>query len=160
VAHRSVVTAQLIADGHEVTVLDDLSTGHADAVPAGARLVCGDIRSAGERVLADGIDAVLHFAAKSLVAESVAQPSLYWRGNLVYNLGSGSGYSNREVLAACQEVTGRQIPFTIGPRRPGDPAVLIASPRRITAELGWRPERGLREMAADAWMSACARLGA
>jgi UDP-glucose 4-epimerase len=78
----------------------------------------------------------------------------------VYNLGSGSGYSNREVLAAGQEATGRQIPFTIGPRRPGDPAVLIASPRRITAELGWRPERGLRQMAADARTSACARPGA
>jgi UDP-glucose 4-epimerase len=77
----------------------------------------------------------------------------------VYNLGSGSGFSNREVLAACQEVTGRQIPFTIAPRRPGDPAVLIASSQRITAELGWRPERGLRRMAADAWRFVCARPG-
>jgi UDP-glucose 4-epimerase len=311
----SVVAARLIADGHEVVVLDDLSTGHADAVPAGARLVCGDVRSEVGRLLAGGIDGVLHFAAKSLVAESVARPSLYWRNNLggtlalleamrlagvsrlvfsstaavygepetvpieetvptrpaspygaskvavdtalteyaqmhgvgavslryfnvagaqpdsaggwigerhvvethlipsilavalrgsgqvsifgddyptldgtcirdyihvtdlaaahvlalaacapgehkVYNLGSGSGFSNREVLAACQEVTGRQIPFTVAPRRPGDPAVLIASSRRITTELGWRPERGLRQMAADAWMSTCTRLGA
>ena len=311
----SAVSARLIADGHQVVVLDDLSTGHADAVPAGARLVCGDVRTEVERVLADGVDAVLHFAAKSLVAESVAHPGLYWRNNLggtlalleamqaagtgsivfsstaavygepeavpiketaptrptnpygaskvavdtalaeyariygvgavslryfnvagaqrdtaggwlgerhavethlipsilavalrgtgevsifgddyptadgtcvrdyihvadlaaahvlalaaceagehkVYNLGSGSGFSNREVLAACQEVTGRPITSRIAPRRPGDPAALVASSERITAELGWRPERGLREMAADAWAFTCARLGA
>jgi UDP-glucose 4-epimerase len=78
----------------------------------------------------------------------------------VYNLGSGSGFSNREVLAACQKVTGRQIPFAVAPRRLGDPAVLIASSRRITTELGWRPERGLSQMAADAWMATCTRPGA
>jgi UDP-glucose 4-epimerase len=308
----SVVAARLIADGHQVTVLDDLSTGHADAVPAGARFVRGDVREAG-LALADGADAVLHFAARSLVAESVAQPARYWHDNLggtlallaamrehgtgslvfsstaavygepetvpideaaparpaspygasklavdsalaeharmhgigavslryfnvagahpdpatgwlgerhavethlipnilavarrgtgqvsifgddyptpdgtcvrdyihvtdlaeahllalaacaagehkVYNLGSGSGFSNLEVLAACREVTGREIGCAIAPRRPGDPAVLVASSRRITAELGWRPERGLPEMAADAW--AFATIGA
>jgi UDP-glucose 4-epimerase len=309
----SVVAARLVADGHQVTVLDDLSTGHADAVPAGARFVQGDVREAGP-VLAGGIDAVLHFAARSLVAESVAQPARYWQGNLggtlallaamrahgtgclvfsstaavygepetvpidetaparptspygasklavdmalaeharmhgigavslryfnvagahldpvggwlgerhavethlipnilavarrgtgqvsiygddyptpdgtcirdyihvtdlagahllalsacaagehrVYNLGSGSGYSNREVLAACQQVTGREIGCVMAPRRPGDPAVLVASSQRVTAELGWRPERGLRRMAADAWAFAAARAG-
>ena len=77
----SVVAARLIAGGHQVTVLDDLSTGHADAVPPGARFVRGDVRQAG-LVLADGIDAVLHFAARSLVAESVAQPARYWQDNL------------------------------------------------------------------------------
>ena len=77
----SVVTARLIAGGHQVAVLDDLSTGHADAVPPGARFVRGDVRAAG-LVLADGIDAVLHFAARSLVAESVAQPARYWQDNL------------------------------------------------------------------------------
>ena len=77
----SVVAAQLLAAGHEVVVLDDLSTGHADAVPAGARFVRGDLRCDALRELA-GIDAVLHFAAKSLVAESVADPGLYWSANL------------------------------------------------------------------------------
>jgi len=311
----SVVSARLIADGHQVVVLDDLSTGHADAIPAGASFVPGDLRSEAGRVLAGGIDAVLHFAAKSLVAESVARPDLYWGSNLggtlalleamrlagvsrivfsstaavygepeavpieetaltrptspygasklavdtalaeyarmhgigavslryfnvagaqpgaaggwlgerhvvethlipsilavalrgtgqvsifgddyptadgtcirdyihvtdlaaahvlaleacaagehqVYNLGSGSGFSNREVLAACQEVTGRHIPFRVAPRRPGDPAVLVASSGRIAADLSWRPERGLLEMAADAWEFTCARTGA
>jgi UDP-glucose 4-epimerase len=302
----SVVTACLLAEGHDVVVLDDLSTGHADAVPAGAAFVHGDLRTDAAGLLAGGVDAVLHFAAKSLVAESMARPELYWGNNLggtlallaamrtagvgrivfsstaavygepdsvpiaetaparpaspygaskvavdtaltefarmhdlgavslryfnvagahqdaagywlgerhgpethlipnvlavarqhsgqveifgddypthdgtcvrdyihvtdlaaahvlalractpgrhqIYNLGSGSGYSNREVLAACEAAAGEQIPFRIGPRRPGDPAVLVASSDRISAELGWRPQRGLAQMTADAW---------
>jgi UDP-glucose 4-epimerase len=302
----SVVAAQLADAGHDVLVLDDLSTGHADAVPALSSLHRGTIREDAGAVLATGIDAVLHFAAKSLVAESVAYPNRYWEHNLggtlalleamratqtrrivfsstaavygdpeqipitetdpvrptspygasklavdtalaeyarmhrigavslryfnvagahedaagtwrgerhapethliptvlaaardggqvrlfgddyptpdgtcirdyihvsdlarahllalnacvpaahtVYNLGSGTGYSNREVLAACQEVTGRDIPALIAPRRPGDPAVLVASSEAIAAQLGWRPERDLRAMVADAWI--------
>jgi UDP-glucose 4-epimerase len=302
----SAVTAHVVTAGHEVVVLDDLSTGHADAVPAGAVLEVGDLRERAAGVLAGGIDAVLHFAGKSLVGESVAQPDLYWDVNLggalalldamraagtprilfsstaavygepasvpipetaltlptspygasklavdvalaeyarlagigavslryfnvagacevpgggwlgerhatethlipnvlavarsgagsvsifgddyptpdgtcvrdyihvadlaiahllaldacepgqskVYNLGSGQGYSNREVLAACREVTGIDISAVMAGRRAGDPAVLIAASERIGAELGWRPERGLRDMVADAW---------
>ena len=302
----SVVGAQLIADGHEVVVLDDLSTGHADAVPAGAAFTRGNLRTDAGRVLATGFDAVLHFAARSLVGESTARPALYWDNNLggslalleamhqaqvpsivfsstaavygepesvpieetapprptspyggskiavdtvltefarirglgavslryfnvagahqqaggtwlgerhtpethlipnvlavalrgdgevsifgedyptpdgtcvrdyihvsdlarahllalpacaagqhkVYNLGSGNGYSNREVLTACREITGRGIPARLAQRRPGDPAVLVASSERIRAELGWRAERDLTDMVADAW---------
>ncbi|MER5650035.1 UDP-glucose 4-epimerase GalE [Streptosporangium sp. NPDC002524] len=75
-----VVAAQLVEAGHEVTVLDDLSTGHADAVPPGARFVEGSITEAAG--LLPGTDAVLHFAAKSLVGESVERPGLYWAHNL------------------------------------------------------------------------------
>src|SRR5580700_10942793 len=78
----SVVAAQLIAAGHEVAVLDDLSTGHPDAVPAGATFVKGTLRDCAAEVLSDGIEAVLHFAAKSLVGESVADPAKYWSNNL------------------------------------------------------------------------------
>jgi UDP-glucose 4-epimerase len=60
-------------------------------------------------------------------------------GSRVYNLGNSAGFSNRQVIEAARKVTGRQIPYTIGPRRPGDPARLIASSNRIQAELGWRP---------------------
>jgi UDP-glucose 4-epimerase len=69
----------------------------------------------------------------------------------VYNLGSGAGFSNTEVLSACREVTGREIPSQFVPRRPGDPAVLVASSNRIHTELGWRADRGLATMVADAW---------
>jgi UDP-glucose 4-epimerase len=301
----SVVAAQLAESGHDVVVLDDLSTGHADAVPAGAAFRRGSIRDDVVAVLDTGIDAVLHFAAKSLVGESVAYPNRYWDNNLggtlalleamrvtgtrkivfsstaavygeperlpitetdpvrptnpygqskaavdtalteyarmhqigavslryfnvagayqdasgtwrgerhdpethliptvlaaasngekvrlfgddyptadgtcirdyihvsdlarahllaldgtavgrhaIYNLGSGTGYSNRQVLDTCREVTGLDIPVQLAPRRPGDPAVLVASSEAIAAELGWRAERDLHAMVADAW---------
>ena len=305
----SVVTCLLIEAGHEVVVLDDLSTGHPDAVPAQAAFVRGTVRDHAQAVLAGGADAVLHFAAKSLVAESVASPSLYWQHNLggtlalleamrvtgttrivfsstaavygepervpideaaptrptnpygasklavdtalaeharmhgagavslryfnvagahpgrrggwlgerhdpethlipnvlaialagrgpgarvsiygddyptpdgtcirdyihvtdlarahllaldacipgqhrIYNLGSGTGFSNLEVLRACRDVTGQEIPARVTARRPGDPAALIASYDRIHTERGWRPEAGLQAMVADAW---------
>jgi UDP-glucose 4-epimerase len=79
----SVCAAHLVAAGHDVTVLDDLSTGHKDAVPDGTRLVEADLADAADDVLAEGFDGVLHFAAKSLVAESVQHPELYWGGNVV-----------------------------------------------------------------------------
>jgi UDP-glucose 4-epimerase len=69
----------------------------------------------------------------------------------IYNLGSGAGFSNLEVLSACREVTGRDIRSRFAPRRPGDPAVLVASSDRIRADLGWSAERGLATMVADAW---------
>ncbi|MEV7970476.1 UDP-glucose 4-epimerase GalE [Sphaerisporangium sp. NPDC088356] len=77
----SAVAAQLVETGHEVTVLDDLSTGHADAVPTGASFVEGSVTEAAG-VLAQGFDGVLHFAARSLVGESVEKPGLYWSSNL------------------------------------------------------------------------------
>jgi UDP-glucose 4-epimerase len=77
----SVVTAQLLADGHEAIVVDDLSTGYADAVPPGAKFHETSITEVGP--LLAGVDAVVHFAAKSLVGESAENPSLYWRGNVV-----------------------------------------------------------------------------
>ena len=304
----SVVAAQLLAAGHEVTVLDDLSTGHADAIPRGAHFVQGTLRDCAAEVLADDIEAVLHFAAKSLVGESMADPARYWSGNLgatltlleamrvlrvgkivfsstaavygeperipiaetdptrptspygaskmaidttltefarlydlaavslryfnvagahhasdhaddhwlgerhnpethlipnvlaaavagrpvdvfgtdyptpdgtcvrdyihvtdladahlraleaceprrhkIYNLGSEAGFSVRAVIDVCREVTGIDVAVCETDRRPGDPAVLVASSERIKAELGWQAERDLRAMAADAW---------
>lgn len=69
----------------------------------------------------------------------------------VYNLGTRSGTSVREVIQACREATGRDIEERVVPRRPGDPARLVASAARARAELGWRPIRNVREAAADAW---------
>lgn len=298
----SVCAAHLVEAGHEVVVLDDLSTGHRDAVPDGARFVEGDLVGAAADVLADGFDGVLHFAARSLVGESMRQPELYWTGNVVaslhlleavraagtprlvfsstaatygepeqvpiredaptrptnpygasklaidhmissyavahglaavslryfnvagahgcfgerhtvethlipivlqvaaglresvqifgadwdtpdgtcvrdyihvddladahlralaharpgrhgvYNLGSGRGFSVREVVQACRAVTGHPIPAVSAPRRAGDPAVLVASSERAVAELGWCPTRtDLATIVGDAW---------
>ena len=77
----------LLEQGHEVVVVDDLSTGNADAVPDGARFVQADMVDAAPDLLGDeSFDGVLHFAAKSLVGESVVAPELYWHGNVVKTL--------------------------------------------------------------------------
>jgi UDP-glucose 4-epimerase len=90
---------------------------------------------------------VADLARAHLLALDACQPGQH----RIYNLGSESGSSNLEVLAECRAVTGMDIPAGIGPRRPGDPAVLVASSAKIRADLGWRPERDLRAMVADAW---------
>jgi len=70
----------------------------------------------------------------------------------VYNLGNGQGYSNLEVVSTCAAVAGRDVAIDIGPRRAGDPAVLVASADKAQAELGWAPRRGeLRDIIGDAW---------
>ncbi len=80
----SVVAAQLVEAGHETVVLDDLSKGHEDAVPEGARFARGSLLDEAfvRETLAEGFDGVLHFAALSLVAESVEEPERYYRNNV------------------------------------------------------------------------------
>ncbi|MFB4194457.1 UDP-glucose 4-epimerase GalE [Streptomyces carpaticus] len=77
----SVVAAHLLTAGHRVTVLDDLSTGFREAVPAGAEFIEGRVQDAA-RHLDGGYDAVLHFAASSQVGESVTDPAKYWSNNV------------------------------------------------------------------------------
>jgi UDP-glucose 4-epimerase len=298
----SVVAKQLLQAGHDVVVLDDLSRGHAAAIPDGAGHVAVSLTDpeALHGALA-GYDAVLHFAALALVAESVEFPERYWHNNVtgtlnlldamrangvarlvfsstcatygepervpivedeptapvnaygasklavdlmlrdecaahglaatslryfnvagasgeqgehhepethliplilqaaagrrdhikifgtdyptrdgtavrdyihiedlgaahllalehltpgehaVYNLGTGDGYTVREVIEAARRVTGEAIEAVEEPRRAGDPPALVADPARARAALGWRPERSLEDMIADAW---------
>lgn len=69
-----------------------------------------------------------------------------------YNLGSGIGCTNLEVIMTAQQVTGRSIPYTMGPRRAGDPAVLIASPAAFQQDTGWQPVHStLTEIIGSAW---------
>lgn len=70
----------------------------------------------------------------------------------IFNLGNGAGFSVREVIEAAREVTGHEIPVREGPRRPGDPAMLVAAADLIRSELGWQPHKpDVRDMVADAW---------
>jgi UDP-glucose 4-epimerase len=298
----SVCAARLVSLGHEVVVVDDLTTGHLDAVPDGCRFIHADLADVADSLLAEGFDGVLHFAAKSLVGESMVDPGKYWAGNVltsvrlldairehgtprlvfsstaavygeptrvpiaesaptqptntygmtklaidhaitsyaaahglaavslryfnvagafgrfgerhttethliplvlqvalgqrpsvqiygddwptedgtcvrdyihvtdlaeahvlaldaaelgthrVYNLGSGTGFSVRQVIDTCRAVTGHPIPAVIAPRRAGDPATLVASSELAHAELGWKPEHpGLTTIVTDAW---------
>jgi UDP-glucose 4-epimerase len=71
--------------------------------------------------------------------------------HLIYNLGSGAGYSVREVIDATRRVTGREFRVVDRERRPGDSPRLVASSERIRADLGWNPRRGLEDIVRDAW---------
>ena len=72
--------------------------------------------------------------------------------NLVYNVGIGRGYSVREVIDAAQAVTGKSIPVKVGPRRAGDPPVLLANAGKIRKELGWEPKYAdLHAIVETAW---------
>ena len=72
-------------------------------------------------------------------------------GSCVFNLGSGDGYSVREIIETARRVTGRNIPADVSGRRAGDPAVLVADIEKARRELGWTPRRGLEDILADAW---------
>jgi UDP-glucose 4-epimerase len=301
----SVVTEELVNDGHDVVVYDNLSKGHRDAVVSGAVFVHGDLlddQKLRQTLNDNRIEAVIHMAAFSLVGESVEQPAKYYHNNVVaglvlldamrdcgvkkilfsstaatygepesqpifetaptnptnpygetklaferamhwneqayelryaslryfnaagasekcgedhdpeshlipitlqaatgkhshveiygddyptqdgtcirdyihvidlarahilalgildersaiYNLGcGGSGYSVREVIETARRVTGKEIPVRVGPRRAGDPAVLIASSDKIKSELGWQPRfQDLEVIVESAW---------
>jgi len=89
--------------------------------------------------------AAAHLAALEATATAEA-------GHLACNLGSGSGFSVLEVLRAAEAVVGAEIPHSFGPRRAGDPPVLVASKERAGELLGWQPRHGsLEEMIGSAW---------
>lgn len=74
------------------------------------------------------------------------------KGSRAYNLGNGEGYSVRQVIEAAKQVTGRPIPTSVAPRRPGDVARLVADSSKIRRELGWKPGTpDLKGIVRDAW---------
>jgi UDP-glucose 4-epimerase len=86
-------------------------------------------------------------AAHLLVLEALKE-----KERLIYNLGNGRGFSVREVIDTVRKVTGQAIPAEESPRRPGDPAVLVASSEKIKRELGWKPEyTDLESIVRSAW---------
>lgn len=73
----------------------------------------------------------------------------------VFNVGTGSGHSVKEVVAAVERVTGKKVPHKVGPRREGDPPVLVADSQKLQSAFGWRPRRAdLDRIVADAWQFA------
>ncbi len=86
-------------------------------------------------------------------AHLLALEALESRRSLQYNLGNGLGYSVRQVIEAARRVTGHPVPVVEEPRRPGDPAILVAGSDRIRRELGWEPKRpGLDDIIESAWL--------
>ncbi|CAG1000799.1 UDP-glucose 4-epimerase [Anaerolineales bacterium] len=85
-------------------------------------------------------------------AHVLALEALEKKDKLVYNVGSGNGFSVREVIETARRVTGHAIPVIESPRRPGDSARLVASPKRIIDELGWKPmHTNLQNIVSSAW---------
>ncbi len=69
----------------------------------------------------------------------------------IYNLGTGNGYSVLDVLHAFEKACGKELPYAVKPRRPGDIATCYADPSKALRELGWKAERGIEEMCEDSW---------
>lgn len=119
----SVVAAHLLEAGHEVTVLDDLSTGFRVGVPAGAAFIEGRIQDAA-RHLDSSYDAVLHFAASSQVGESVVNPGKYWENNVGGTLA---------LLGAMREAGVRKLVFSSTAATYGEPTEGLLTEASVTA---------------------------
>ena len=136
----SVMTAQLLEAGHEVTVFDNLSKGHIQAVPTVARFVEGNLLNEAllNQVLTMGFDGVLHFAALSLVGESVAQPERYYRNNVCGTLISWRLCVPREYHAS----SSHQPPQCMGSLKRFQFSRRLFRARRIRMEdRSWRSTR-------------------
>ena len=72
-------------------------------------------------------------------------------GSVVYNLGTGTGYSVLEMLAAYEVACGKTLKLVLADRRPGDVAVCYGKPSKAEEEMGWKAELGLKDMCADSW---------
>jgi UDP-glucose 4-epimerase len=134
----SVATRVLLEAGHEVVVLDDLSTGHRDAVPEGVELVELELHDVARLVRPGcGFGGVLHFAAKALVAESVTSPELYWRSNVGGSL---------RLLEAMRDASVPRLVFSSTCATYGQPDALP-----ITEDLPTRPTNpyGASKLAVD-----------
>ena len=85
-------------------------------------------------------------------AHLLALEALFQHGRLIYNLGTGQGFSVREVIDVARRVTGHPIPAVECARRPGDPSTLVASAEKIQKELGWKPiHSDLERIVSSAW---------
>jgi UDP-glucose 4-epimerase len=126
----SVVTAHLLTEGHEVTVLDDLSTGHADAVPEGARLVTASLLDSAPVLAEVEPEVVLHFAAKSLVGASQQRPEEYWH----VNVGGSLALLEAMRAAGCRRIVFSSTAATYG--EPDSVPIPESAPTRPTNTYG------------------------
>ncbi|WP_330330856.1 UDP-glucose 4-epimerase GalE [Streptomyces sp. NBC_00536] len=118
----SVVAAHLLEAGHEVTILDDLSTGFEAGVPQGATFINGGIQDAAEHLDAS-FDAVLHFAAFSQVGESVVNPTKYWHNNVGGTLA---------LLTAMREAGVKKLVFSSTAATYGEPTEGLLTEESVT----------------------------
>jgi UDP-glucose 4-epimerase len=142
----SVVASQLVEAGHDTVVLDDFSRGHVGAVPEEVRLVRGSLLDASlvRETLTEGFDGVLHFAALSLVGESVQEPELYYRNNVCGTL---------KLLEAMRETGSERLVFSSTAAVYGEP---VDVPIRETAPALPTNPYGSSKLAVDRLIGAVA----
>jgi UDP-glucose 4-epimerase len=130
-------------ESHLIPLVLDVALGRRDKI-----MIYGD-----DYPTPDGTCVRDYIHIEDLVeAHLLALEALSSGGQLIYNLGNGSGFTVREVIETARRVTGHPIPAEVVPRRPGDPAVLIASSEKIERELGWKPRHtSLDTIVASAW---------
>lgn len=128
---------------HIIPLLLQAASGERDSFT-----ICGDDYATPDGTCLRDYVHVLDIAQAHICAfEMLNQP-----GMRAFNIGLGESYSVRQICEAAERVTGQSIPVRVGPRRPGDPPVLCASPRRIMQELGWKPQHSsLAEIIGSAW---------
>jgi UDP-glucose 4-epimerase len=152
----SITTEALLAAGHRVVVLDDLRSGHRDAVPEGAAFVHGDIGDAemvGYALEEHGVEAILHFAALSLVGESMEAPLDYFDNNVTgsYRLWrTALRHGVRKVVVSSTAAlygTPSAVPI---------PEDAPLQPESVYGESKWQLERGLQWLAATVGMGSIA----
>ncbi|MFF9901487.1 UDP-glucose 4-epimerase GalE [Streptomyces longispororuber] len=136
----SVVAQHLVEAGHEVTVLDNLSTGFREGVPAGATFIEGDIRDSA-KWLDSSYAAVLHFAAFSQVGESVAKPEKYWDNNVGGTMA---------LLAAMRDARVRTLVFSSTAATYGEP---VSTPVKETDPTAPTSPYGASKLAVDHMIS-------
>lgn len=130
-------------ESHLIPLILQVALGQRESVS----IYGTDYPTADGTCIRDYIHVIDLAAAHLLALDALAERDL-----LIYNLGNGRGFSVRQVIDAARRVTCHPIPAIEGPRRPGDPAVLVASSEKIRRELNWEPEYpDLETMIASAW---------
>ena len=149
----SHMALELLDTGEDVIVVDDLSTGFAWAVPNATHLIKVAVQAAlGQRSALevfgtdyptpDGtcIRDYIHVSDLAHAHLSALKALHHGRESQVLNCGYGGGYSVFDVVESVKRVAGRDFPVRLAARRPGDPAVLVASSARMRESLGWTPQ--------------------
>ena len=132
-------------ESHLIPILLQVALGQREQ----AQLFGTDYPTPDGTCIRDYIHVVDLAAAHILALEALAEGRV---PSGSYNLGNGTGYSNRQVIESVRRVTGHPIPVEETPRRPGDPAALVASSDRIRQDLGWQPRYpGIDEIVSSAW---------
>ncbi len=102
----------------------------------------------------------IHVSDLATAHVAAIEKLLAGEGSDVFNVGTGAGHSVLEVMRAVEQVTGRKVPHEIGPRREGDPPVLVANSDKLKRTLGWKPKfTEMKDIVATAWQFANAPIG-